>query len=259
VSQISFSQQTENRDDNLQATFYDGQLSPFLIPHLKVSDYFQSQIFPFLRSVYLWRQRYNTQILQRISLEERWVTPTPTPTPTSATSARIANVPTNPANYFRVDDIHQALATSSAQADARLVDSMNFIFNKWYKTSGFGTQYFASNRKDLEELIVYCLQQKWRPVLITVPISRVLLAGLLPDFMQTNVYDNIAKTNLHGVVYIDFSNDTQITRNSALYSDSDHLNKNGAAVFSYQLLQTLIEKGYLSKSVDGYDYSHTAQ
>jgi len=246
-------------------------LSPFLIPNLKVEDYLQSQFFPFLRTGFLWRDHYKNQIKERIAAEEKW----PDPTPKAAEHVDkekplLTDVSTHPATKaetavtartlttvidpkFQVSTIQREFVSSSIAPPPMLIESMNFIFNKWYRTSGFGAGYFESNRKELEEIINYCLKNKWRPVLITIPISNVLLDGLLDDYMQVNVYDNITKTNLHGVNYFDFTHE-QLTKNNSLFSDSDHLNQKGAAAFSYVLLRHLIDNGYLPNEADGYDY-----
>lgn len=251
VSQISFSQSTPGKDDAFQTVYYDGRLSPFLIPKLKVEDYVQSQIFPFLRAGFLWREKINTQIKDRITMEERKITPTPSPATAQITGGEET---AHPADFFNVNTIEQELLHNSADTPKRLEGSMNFIYDKWYRSGGFGTQYFDANRKDLENLIAYCIRMKWRPVLITIPISKALQAGLLPDYMQVYVYDNVKKTNLRGTEYFDFTTITQLTGDSFLYRDSDHLNPQGAAVFSYLLLQKLIERGYLPKSANGYSY-----
>lgn len=262
ISPISFSQIKPGRENSLQTQYYDGRLSPFLIPHLKVEDYLQSQVFPFLRAGYLWRQHYDDPIREKVTALARaqWPTPTPTPPIVPVAPKLVTQSQTGEAKaveevgYFNVNVIESELASPSVSIANKLGDSMTFIYNKWYHTDGFGKEYFEANRMDLERLIAYTLKKKWRPVLVSIPISQVLEDGLLPDYMQTYVYDNISKTNLQGVDYFDFSKYDPIKRDSFLYRDSDHLNGNGAAVFSYLLLQRLIQKGYLSPSADGYDY-----
>lgn len=253
ISPISFSQGRPGREDSFQTVYYDGKLSPFLIPHLKVEDYLQSQFFPFLRSGFLWRQKISDEITKRISAEEKW--PEPSPTPKIAVEAGAGEgIEIRRVSFFNANDIENELTHHTQDIPKRLDGSMNFIFDKWYRSGGFGTQYFDANRKDLENLIAYALEKKWRPVLITIPISKVLQAGLLPDYMQVYVYKNVSKANLRGVQYFDFTKNDQLTGDSYLYRDSDHLNPNGAAVLSYLLLQKLINQGYLPKSADGYDH-----
>jgi hypothetical protein len=77
---------------------------------------------------------------------------------------------------------------------------------------------------------------------------------MLPDFLEKYLYENIARTNLHGAPYMDFIGHTDITGNNFLFMDADHLNKTGAKIFSYVLLRSLIDRGYLPQSADGYDY-----
>lgn len=279
ASPMSFSQGKPGREDSLQTKYYDGRLSPFLIPNLKVEDYLQSQFLPFLRTGFLWRDRHNKQIRDRIAVEEKRPDPAPkvtvtadkekplpvkvTPTPVAAPAANAAastdfntqSVVVAKDPGFQVSAIQSVLSSPPTAPTSMHVDSMNFIFNKWLLTSGFGTQYFESNSKDLEKLIDYCLKKKWRPVLITIPVSKVLLKGLGDTYMQKYVYDNIDKTNLQGINYFDFTQNEQLTKNSYLFNDSDHLNQKGAVIVSYLLLRSLVDNGYLPNEVDGYDYN----
>lgn len=278
ISPISFSQAKPGREDSLQAQYFDGRISPFLIPNLKVEDYLQSQILTFLIAGHNLRNQYANDNKERVAMAEQGITPTPKPKKIMTKEIPIpqktkAEKPVEPVfslkdavihadqidpaslnpDYFHVEMINTKLASSSAKASKRLVDSMLFSFDRWYRTKAFDPKYFGSNRKDLEKLISYTLKKKWKPVLITVPISAVMQEGLLDDYMQVYLYDNIKKTNLQGVPYFDFSSEPIITKNF-FYYDADHLNKNGAITFSYLLLQKLIKEGYLPKSTDGYKY-----
>lgn len=47
ASPISFSSKMASVGDSLQTNYYDGRITPFLIPHIKIGDYLQSRIFPF--------------------------------------------------------------------------------------------------------------------------------------------------------------------------------------------------------------------
>jgi hypothetical protein len=275
ASQISFSHNTDDSQTGFQAIYYR-RVSPFFIPRLNISDYIESEFLPFTRVGYFWRKKYAQEITDRISAEEKWIEPTPTlkptlqPNPTPIPSAKPTSLqhslppPTQtlPLSatlsaeeyFFNVEAIRNELASPSAKFADHYMDNMDFTFNKWYHTDEFNPKFFAQNRKNLENLIAYCLQQNWKPVVITVPISQRLKDGLLDDYMQTYLYDNVQKTHLQGVEYIDFGNDTRITKNTSMFSNADHLGHKGAAIFSYELLQKLIEKGYLPKEADEYDY-----
>ena len=263
ISPISFSQNKPGKDDDVNMNYYDGRLSPFLIPHLKISDYLQIQIFPFVRAGYLWRQSHAqyTEQLAINSYVANWVTPSPSPEPIQIQLAVVHPVAATRSSIptFKVSEIKAELNEPPATSDARFDQSVQFMTNKWYNSGGFGTQSFDTNRKDLEDIIAYCLKHNWRPVLITIPISQALLNGLEPGYLQHFVYDNLAKANLRGATYFNFAQDLQITQDKYLFSNSDHLNDKGAAIFSYLLLRKLIENGYLPKTADGYDYSTPAK
>lgn len=270
ASPISFSHNTEDSQNGFQAIYYR-RVSPLFIPHLNVSDYIESEFLPFTRVGYFWRQKHTEAITKRIAKEEKWVEPSVTespPTETSSTEQVVkANQPMvsnkkalqtlnlSAADYFfNVEAIQKELAAPSTTFASNYMDNMDFIFNKWYHTDEFNPKFFETNRRDLENLIKYSLQHRWRPVVITIPISDHLQDGLFDDYMQVYLYDNLQKTDLHGTEYIDFSHDTRITKNTTLYNNADHLGPKGADIFSYELLQTLISKGYLQKKDDGYDY-----
>lgn len=261
VSPISFSHKIADSSDGLQYNYF-GAVSPFLIPDLKVSDYLQQEFFPFVRSGYLFRQWYSNKVNERISEEERWKEPEKKQASTTDIKEKqpVVEAPKLVLNIaqdeviFNVEAIENELKNPSYVNSESYIDNMNFLFKKWYHTEEFDPKYFVENRKDLEELILYCLKNNWRPVLITIPISAVLQDGLLDDYMEKYLYENLRATNLHKVEYLDYSNLTSITKNNSLFSNADHLNKKGGAIFSYLLLKDLIERGYLEPAVDHYDY-----
>ncbi|HCS79411.1 TPA: hypothetical protein DIV55_06790 [Patescibacteria group bacterium] len=266
ISPISFSQEKADQENSLQYNYYNNRLSPFVIPNLKIEDYLQNQIVPFFRAGFLWREKYANEMAEKAltSFADQWVTQKSDTEESAPLTNSPQNVTTKKADTvsgavtidytFNVRGIQIELTSLPTTSSSQLIESVNFMFNKWYFSGGFGNQYFAVNRKDLEKLIAYCLQKKWRPVLITIPVSQALLDGLEPNYMQTYVYDNLAKTNLRGAPLFDLSANVQLTQNTKLFSNSDHLNRTGSVIFSYLLLQRLIDEGYVSKNVDGYDY-----
>ncbi len=257
VSPISFSHKIADASDGLQYNYY-GAVSPFLIPDLKIGDYVQQEFFPFLRSGYLFRKWHSDRIQERISEEERWKEsepelPVASSSPPVISKGPILNI--EPGEIlFNVEAIQNELNNPTYAKVDGYIDNMNFIFNKWYHTEEFDPKYFAANRKDLEALIAYCKDKRWRPVLITIPITAILQDGLLDDYMEKYLYENIIQTDLQGVEYIDYSNLTKITTNNSLFGNADHLNDRGGAIFSYILMNDLIQRDYLPSEIDNYDY-----
>lgn len=92
--------------------------------------------------------------------------------------------------------------------------------------------YFLPEREaQLRELIDYCKEHGFTPVLITTPFS-VYYNGPVPeDFLDRfhSTVNQIASDT--GVNYYDYSHDNRFMENLTLFSDSDHLNADGADYF----------------------------
>lgn len=254
ISPISFSQKQPRKEDLVNMNYYDGRLSPFLIPYLKVSEYLQIQVAPFARTGYLWRQEHAKKVADEVAISYALtrgekITPTPAPalkvsTPPVATAPQETGI--------GLEEIQKELNSPPDPYADWISRSADLTADKWYNSGGFSEDSFAKNRKDLEAIINYSLDHHWRPVLITFPISQVLLETVEKNYLKKYIYDNLNATNLHGAPYINLAEDQRLAKNKYLYDNADHLNKKGAAIASYLILQELIKKNYLPKSADGY-------
>lgn len=271
VSPISFSQKKPKSSDNPNTQYYDGRLSPFLIPHLNLSEYLQVQIVPFIRSGYLWRTKYTQDTTEKamssfaenfkIAPEELGVV-LDSPSEVNVKqqgklSAQIEDekLPKSEKPTYNVTEIYAELNAPPDQPTVKLEESTRFMVNKWNSSGGFDTESFETNRQDLQQIIDYCLEHNWRPVLVTFPLNQALLNGLGDGYLDRYIYNNLEKIDTRDIPYINLAANTQLTQKSNLYSNSDHLNKRGAAIASYVILQKLIEMNYLPKEADGYDYT----
>jgi hypothetical protein len=91
----------------------------------------------------------------------------------------------------------------------------------------------------LEEIIVYCEENDFRPVLITTPFTKYynrLFKGEIRD--EFNALVKKVKER-YGVTYIDYSSDPRISDQLDLFSDSNHLNDDGRKAFTKILLGDL--------------------
>ena len=250
VSPISFSQMKPKKDELVNMNYYDGRLSPYLIPYLKVSEYLQIQIAPFVRSGYLWRQEHAKKVALAVDQSyaaSRGEKLTPDPIDTSQFR------PTDPPyTSLTVEEIKKELDAPASPMLDWMSRSADLTADKWYNSGGFSKSSFRKNREDLEDIISYSIDHHWRPILITFPINQVLLNTLEKDYLKHYIYDNLDQTDLHRTPYFNFANDPRLTKNAYIFTNSDHLNSKGAAVISYLLLQKLIENKYLTKSVDKY-------
>lgn len=93
-------------------------------------------------------------------------------------------------------------------------------------------EYFLPERiEELRAIIAYCQEHKITPVLITTPFSKYYTDLVSQEFLQEfrETVSHIATDT--GVVYYDYSFDERFRENLQYFSDSDHLNPEGAAYF----------------------------
>ncbi len=219
--------------DGFQDQYYDDYtLSPFLIPQLNVQNYLVKRLFPFLSTMIFIRQRYaepSKEVLQNVVKQ---------------------NIQTG---YYNVSSIRDQLEDSN-HSDTLDSQGVEYMANKWNQFDEMQEIKILKNTREFKRLLAYCIQQNWLPVLITIPVSESLLNRLKPQFMDEYVYMNIKIPEAKNVLYLDFTKYTPITSNYDLFEDPDHLNKKGAAIFSYILLRKLIDSNILSQEVDRYIY-----
>ena len=103
-------------------------------------------------------------------------------------------------------------------------------------------EYFMPQRiEELYRIIDYCKQNEITPVLITTPFSKYYRDLISQEFLQ-EFQETVTKISSDtGVVYYDYSNDERFRENLQFFSDSDHLNAEGAAYFMEVLIAELPE------------------
>lgn len=103
-------------------------------------------------------------------------------------------------------------------------------------------EYFMPERiEELYDIIAYCREHEITPVLITTPFSSFYYDQVSAEFrieFYALVDDIIADT---GVNYYDYSYDERFRDNLELFSDSDHLNDDGARLFMEILTKEVSE------------------
>lgn len=255
VTPLSFSQKKPGRSDSFRYVYYDGRISPIYIPGLVLGDYIQSQIFPFVRSVYSWRQKH-AEIVKQKAMDEfsaNWPKIAeekiePQIAPKSITDNQNDNLPKKIIHLSAEEE----LANARFSSQDRLKQSVTFMLDKWLHSSDFDRKYFQDNIEDLKKLIKYSQKRGFKPILVSIPISKILREALGEDFMNAYMYEPLEKSNISGVEYFDLSNIDKFISNGYLFNNSDHLNEKGAHIISHLLLEKLIEKGYLPPETDGF-------
>lgn len=102
--------------------------------------------------------------------------------------------------------------------------------------------YFLPEREEqLYAIIDYCKEHELTPVLITTPFSRYYNDPVPEDFLDRfyGTINRIASDT--GVNYYDYSHDDRFSENLIYFSDSDHLNAEGAHYFMELLAEEVAE------------------
>jgi hypothetical protein len=124
-----------------------------------------------------------------------------------------------------------SVARSRAAYHKRLIDQPESVYDY--------------NLANLAELISYCQEQGWRPVLVTTPYTSQYTSNFSSDFLDDFHERAEAVGKKYGVPYLDFSRSAPYSGDIELFCDSDHLNVRGRERFTGEVIDTLREMGML--------------
>lgn len=110
---------------------------------------------------------------------------------------------------------------------------------------------YAENIEKVSAIIDLCHAHRLRPVLITTPITDVLNAiydEKTPEFFTTfRRFSADLCERYPDVPYFDYSHDKTFSARHELFTDGDHLNNAGAALFTKTLVADLRRAGILAQ------------
>lgn len=86
----------------------------------------------------------------------------------------------------------------------------------------------------LEEMIGFCLDRRWEPILLVPPVSGVLNSMISKEFMEFVLYRNIERANKEKVKVLDYLYDSRF-QDHRLYCNADFMNKAGRKAFTRTL------------------------
>ncbi len=95
---------------------------------------------------------------------------------------------------------------------------------------------FKYTTQTVSEMIAWCLEKGYRPVLVNLPVSSQMLVNFSGEFLNAFYYDNIKAANQKKVPFIDLQEDPLLS-DYLLYLDSCRLNKAGREVVTRLLLR----------------------
>lgn len=96
---------------------------------------------------------------------------------------------------------------------------------------------FALTRNILSDMIQFCIDNGFRPVLVVTPVSKAMNACISDEFMQKVLYDNIKKANKQNVPLLDYLKDIRFQDISLYANNADFLNARGRRLFTKVLIK----------------------
>lgn len=99
-------------------------------------------------------------------------------------------------------------------------------------------EYYEEGTQILRDMINYCLERNYKPVIITIPMTSYLGEMFNEEFRQKMVKDFVSKANEKDVLFLDYWNQRVFT-DSSLYFNSFYFNLRGRKLFTAQVLKEL--------------------
>ncbi len=134
-----------------------------------------------------------------------------------------------------------------ANADWKYESWMNYVMRLEEEVK-------EENLKWFRKIVDLCYERDYRPVIISTPIPYSLTdkfsAEFLAEFKETN--EGVI-SEYPGLLFLDYSEDTEFTENLMYYNDVDHMNTYGADAYSEKILEDLVRYGYIAAE-DLYDH-----
>ncbi|MBQ6266793.1 MAG: hypothetical protein IJK64_03380 [Clostridia bacterium] len=95
-----------------------------------------------------------------------------------------------------------------------------------------GRVHIRENMQILTEMVRFCYENGFRPVLVSTPIYEALNEQFTQEELQTCYFDPMAEVQAAtGAPFLDLSHDAVLSNEPAYYGNSDHMNEAGAAAF----------------------------
>lgn len=103
---------------------------------------------------------------------------------------------------------------------------------------------FLKTTQILKDMIQYCIEHKFRPVIVIPPVSKILSDLLPKEFMKIYLYDNIEIANERKIPVLDYLYSPQM-QDYQLYINSDFLNLQGREKLTNKIMEDLKKIGYV--------------
>lgn len=96
---------------------------------------------------------------------------------------------------------------------------------------------FVKTRGMLTNMIQFCIDQAYIPVLVVTPVSRIMNDLLSDKFLHKVLYANIEKANKQNVPFLDYLRDSRFADYNLYDKSGDCLNATGRELFTKLLIE----------------------
>lgn len=108
---------------------------------------------------------------------------------------------------------------------------------------------FDKTTRIVSEMIDFCLNKRFKPVLVIPPVSDPLRSLLGEKYLNAALYENIKRANAKNVPVLDYLRDERFST-FALYLNSDFLADSGAVLFTQAVFSDLKTLGCFDERQD---------
>lgn len=143
--------------------------------------------------------------------------------------------------------------SKSIVTDRQLEDSARQFIEGWkfeFSIIDFKNELILKNKDAYEdsvsilsEMISFCVDRGFKPILTIPPVSRQLLSYFTPEMKKLFIYDFINKANTLNVPFIDFFEHPDFIDKNEYFQNSLFLNSTGAKAYTSSLINK-IYSGY---------------
>ena len=103
---------------------------------------------------------------------------------------------------------------------------------------------FPKTRDLLKNILQYCIDNNYRPVIFIPPVSKEENGLISDEILNVFLYDNINRANIIKAPVLDYQRDYRFQSNE-FYTNADCLNEKGRKLFTAVLINDLKELKYL--------------
>lgn len=152
-------------------------------------------------------------------------------------------------NDSDVNEKNMSLNTSANTAKIQMLNEHAVTRAESWRSGRMvlGKKYIKSNTQLLIDMIQYCKEHEFQPVLLTIPVYSSLTDAFTKEELEMYYFSNIEEVVKEtGITYFDYSKDDKLINNPSYYNNSDHMSDVGGQAFLEIYKNDLASNGYVA-------------